>query len=1356
VIVFISILIPNILKFIFLFDNLFRVFLKFFLTLPFPLYFKSANYSYLAIIGIILFMSKSHQQNISNHTPVMQQYLRIKTEYPDMLLFYRVGDFYELFFEDASKAARLLDITLTARGKNSGQSIPMAGIPFHAIETYLAKLVRQGESAVICEQVGDPATSKGIVERQVSRIITPGTLTDDALLDERQESLLAAVHVIDELIGIATLDLASGRFALIEIQGQALLNSEMERLRPVELLISEDKSLKLPTIIPLRKQPSWYFELDTALRLLTQQFGTRDLSGFGCDHLTIALRAAGCLLQYVRETQRTQLPHIQSLHWERREDSVFLDAASRRNLELDSRLIGRREHTLINIMDECATPMGGRLLRRWLHRPLRDTQILRERHQTVGVLLEQQCVDIFYQLLRSVGDTERILARIALKSARPRDLTQLRTALSALPDLQQQLEPLDSPFIKVLAKRIGVFPELRTLLDKSIVEKPPLLLRDGGVIAPRYDADLDELRGLSENAGQYLLDLETRERERTGIANLKVGFNRVHGYYIEVSRVHADKMPPDYMRRQTLKAVERYITGELKNFEDKVLSAKERALNREKYLYDLLLDKLLESLSDLQTSSAALAELDVLNNFAERADTLKLYPPEFTDKECIKIIEGRHPVVEAVQDEPFIPNDLQLDRQRRMLILTSPNMGGKCLCLNSLVFTSKGTVTLKDIMPLSAIRDQFEPFKEPIQVKSLEGSAEANQFFYGGKQKTIKVETKRGFFLEGTPEHRLWVRSPDGTDGWRCLKDLKGNEACAIDDKIELWGNRTEIDTTEVNNLPNIKRHYSLPTQMSTDVAYLLGLLVGDGTVSYRNNFVLTTADAEIATTFQRIIEELFGYIVTHSAARKTCYRVSSLQIRGFLEKLGLGYHTVYDKHIPESILQAPRHFVVTFLQGLFDTDGYAEKQYGNIRLSTSSRRLAQEVQMCLLNLGILSSVKTKQTPKNPGYLVNIGGADAVAFHTKIGFRLTRKKERAALSISKQVPNTGIPYLENILRKIHKRILETPNKKVTLGKASKIRSIFSIYLRLKRNISYIKLDALIEYCQINGIDCSELIEARKRPYFYDRIVSVTAGETEVADLSVPEQHAYIANGFVSHNSTYMRQTALIVLLAHIGCFVPAQQAIMGPIDSIFTRIGASDDLAGGRSTFMVEMTETANILHNATRNSLILMDEIGRGTSTFDGLSLAWACVEYLADKIGAYTLFATHYFELTRLPEMFQSIANVHLEAVEQDDKLIFLHTVKEGAANKSYGLQVALLAGVPKQVVNQARFRLKQLESQQLKTTDQQAELLLQSSPSTPPSEVSHPVINKLKSLSPEDMTPRQALEVVYQLKALLEKPS
>ncbi|MCV6639083.1 DNA mismatch repair protein MutS [Candidatus Albibeggiatoa sp. nov. NOAA] len=851
---------------------------------------------------------KTTEQDISRHTPVMQQYLRIKAEHPDTLLFYRMGDFYELFFEDAERAGVILDIAVTKRGKSGGLDIPMAGVPYHAIEPYLAKLVKQGHSAVICEQVGDPATSKGPVERQVSRIITPGTLTDEALLDERQDSVLVAVHCEKNTFGIATLNLSSGRFTVTEVNSESLLHSELVRLQPAELLISEDYSFNLPKF-PVRKQPPWYFDIQTALRLLTQQFGVQNLAGFGCDHLTLAITAAGCLLQYAKETQRTALPHLQGLSWERREDSLMMDVATRRNLELDSGLQGKQEHTLVNVLDQCATPMGSRLLRRWLHRPLRDTAILSARHQSIGKLLEQNNIHGLYKLLRSMGDVERILARVAIRSARPRDLTQLRTALGLLPEVKKELALLQTDLLQDIGEKITVFPEIYTLLCQAVVEEPPFLIRDGGVIAAGYSPELDELRRLSHDANGYLSDLEMRERERTGIQNLKVGYNKVHGYYIEISRTQSNQVPEDYVRRQTLKAVERFITKELKLFEDKVLSANERALQLEKHLYEELLLKLLDYLKPLQICSAAVAELDVLNTLAERADTLKYNPPEFTHEEVVLIEEGRHPVVEAIQDIPFMPNDLNLHEDRRMLLITGANMSGK--------------------------------------------------------------------------------------------------------------------------------------------------------------------------------------------------------------------------------------------------------------------------------------------------------------------------------------------------------------------------------------------------------------------------------------------------------SVYMRQTALIVLLAHIGSFVPAQKAVLGSIDGIFTRIGASDDLAGGRSTFMVEMTETANILHNATRNSLVLMDEIGRGTSTFDGLSLAWACAEHLLQKLNCYTLFATHYFELTRLPELHKGVTNAHLEAVEKQDKLIFLHTVKDGAANQSYGLQVALLAGVPKTVVNQAKKRLKMLENQQL-GAPQQEQLFLE----TPvePEPVSHPALDILADISPENLTPRQALDMIYQLKESL----
>ncbi len=851
--------------------------------------------------------------DFSSHTPMMQQYLRIKGEYPEILLFYRMGDFYELFYEDAERAAKLLDITLTSRGRSAGDPIPMAGVPYHAVEGYLVKLVRQGVSVAICEQIGDP-TGKAPVERQVTRIVTPGTLTDEALLDERRDNLLAALHQQGERFGLATLDIASGRFTVQELTDQAALDNELARLQPAELLLSETATADFGGLT-LTRQPSWYFALDTARRLLTQQFGTQDLSGFGCEHLELAICAAGCLLQYAQDTQKAALPHIQGLSLERAEDSIFLDAASRRNLELDTTLSGERKNTLLSVMDQCATPMGSRLLRRWLHRPLRDQLRLQARLATVQRLLDKLSEHGLHELLRGIGDVERILSRVALRSARPRDLLQLRHALGTLPQLQKRLMALTLlAHLIELAKQIQQFPELHELLETALRDNPAPLIRDGGVIAEGFDTQLDELRSLAANAEDYLLALETRERQRTGLNNLKVGFNRVHGYYIELSRAQSEQAPADYQRRQTLKNAERYITPELKAFEEKVLSANERALAREKQLYEQLLDRLLAHLGELQASAIALAELDVLANFAERAETLRLHPPEFQEKIGIHISAGRHLVVESMIDAPFTPNDVKLNGHQRMLLITGANMAGK--------------------------------------------------------------------------------------------------------------------------------------------------------------------------------------------------------------------------------------------------------------------------------------------------------------------------------------------------------------------------------------------------------------------------------------------------------SVFMRQTALIVLLAHIGSFVPADSAKLGPIDRIFTRIGASDDVAGGRSTFMVEMTETANILHNATPHSLVLMDEVGRGTSTFDGLSLAWACAEELARKIKALSLFSTHYFELTQLPDLCHGIVNVHLDAVEQADKLIFLHQVKTGAANKSYGLQVALLAGVPRSVVEDARKRLKQLEKQQKGVVQPEQITLFAASqqPSEKTADKPHPVLDTLQKLQPDDMTPKQALEALYLLRSLI----
>ncbi|MEW5756059.1 MAG: DNA mismatch repair protein MutS [Pseudomonadota bacterium] len=850
-------------------------------------------------------------KDLAQHTPMMQQYLRIKADYPDTLVFYRMGDFYELFYEDARKAARLLDITLTARGQSAGEPIPMAGVPYHSAEGYLARLVKCGESIVICEQVGDPSTSKGPVERQVVRIITPGTVTDEALLEDRHDNLLAAVAQFGDHFGLATLDLASGRFSAMRLENVTLLHSELGRLSPAEILISEDLPKEILGERPgLRRQAPWHFELATARRLLTQQFQTRDLAGFGCDHLPEVIAAAGCLLHYVKETQRTALPHIRALRLEQHDEAIQLDGATRRNLELEYNLNGGTEHTLAWVMDRTATAMGSRQLRRWLHRPMRRHEIIHQRLDAIEALLESGTFSETHDILRRVGDIERILARVALKSARPRDLKQLGLALAQLPALQQLLQPFDNTLLQALRQRLGEHPELAELLRRAIVENPPMLLRDGGVIAPGYDAELDELRTLKDHAGEFLVELEAREKARTGIPTLKVDYNKVHGFYIEVSKAQSVKVPDDYIRRQTLKGAERYITPELKGFEDKILSARERALAREKALYDQLLDELLQHLPALQECAGALADLDCLGNLAERAQTLDLCRPTLTERPGIRIQAGRHPVVEQVLDSPFIPNDIELNDHRRMLIITGPNMGGK--------------------------------------------------------------------------------------------------------------------------------------------------------------------------------------------------------------------------------------------------------------------------------------------------------------------------------------------------------------------------------------------------------------------------------------------------------STFMRQTALITLLACIGSYVPAQAATIGPVDRIFTRIGASDDLASGRSTFMVEMTETANILHNATPNSLVLMDEIGRGTSTFDGLSLAWACAEQLAEEIQAYTLFSTHYFELTALAETLKHTANVHLDAVEHGDQIVFLHAIKEGPANQSYGLQVAALAGVPQAVIRKAKERLRLLENQSVREMERRDTHQI----SLFPPEAEHPALALLEEIRPDDLTPRQALEQLYRLKELMRK--
>jgi len=841
-----------------------------------------------------------------SHTPMMQQYLRIKAEYPHTLLFYRMGDFYELFYEDAIRAAKLLNITLTARGQSAGKPIPMAGVPFHSADNYIAKLIRQGLSVAICEQVGEVKAGAGPVAREVVRVLTPGTVSDAAFLDETQDNLLIAIHAMQSCVGLAILDICGGRFQLMEIDANALPH-ELARLKPAELLISDESQFQLLDFEARaqRRQP-WEFDYATAVRLLTAQMQTQDLAGFGCADLKVALCAAGALLHYTQQTQRAALHHIRSIKVERLDETLRLDAASRRNLEIDQNLQNGQDHCLINILDQTKTAMGSRLLKRWLNQPLRNHAVINERQTAVAELITKHNFDDTQKILKSVCDIERILARIALKSARPRELIALRATLDTLPTLKSTLIDSNCAYLNDLKNQIIDFDAVHTLLMRAIVDEPSTTIREGGVIACGYDAELDELLAINENSAEFLLKMEEAEKQRTGFSTLKVGYNRVHGFYIEVSRLQAQEIPADYIRRQTLKNTERFITPELKVYEDKALSARDRALAKEKMLYDALLELLMPYIPTLQNCAQAVATIDVLCNFAERAQTLHWSCPELTTHEEIIIKAGRHPVVESVLDHSFIPNDIHLNAKQKMLVITGPNMGGK--------------------------------------------------------------------------------------------------------------------------------------------------------------------------------------------------------------------------------------------------------------------------------------------------------------------------------------------------------------------------------------------------------------------------------------------------------STYMRQIAIIVLLAHVGAFVPAASATIGLVDQIFTRIGASDDLASGRSTFMVEMTETANILHNATHQSLILMDEIGRGTSTFDGLSLAYACAQYLAKEIRAYTLFATHYFELTTLDQN-PTVANVHLNATEHNDKLIFLHKVQSGPANQSYGIQVAQLAGVPRAVIQLAKQKLNALEESayQHQPISKQADLFAATQ------EDKDLLRETLKAIDPDQLNPIDALNKLYVLKKL-----
>jgi DNA mismatch repair protein MutS len=1303
-------------------------------------------------------------------TPMLQQYFRLKAEYPDVLLAMQVGDFYEFYGPDAEIAARELEIVLTGREDGSNGRIPMAGVPIHAYERYLAKLVQKGYRVAICDQIEDPKLAKGLVKRRVTRVLTPGTVVEDSMLDARANNYLVAAVLGDPIHGLGIVDVSTGEFLTTEIAGegrQQKLLDELFRLQPAEVLVPEDHEELIQTLreqlsatitpVPLQE---WVGR--EGREILLRHFGVESLRGFGCEEFTRGLDAAALALRYLQQNQMTALEHIRTLATYSVERFMYLDATARRHLELTQNLMdGTRRYTLLASIDSTCTPMGARLLKRWLDEPLLEPDAIAARLDAVDALAQQSIRrDALRQMLRPLADLERLAARASTGTANARDLVALRQSLQRLPALYAEadalLRELRQPptLLATLAPRLAPLSDLCALLERALVDDPPADLKSGGVIRDGYDPELDRLRQVRTDGKQWIAQLEAKERQRTGISSLKVGYNAVFGYYLEVSKPHLNKVPPDYIRKQTLANAERFITPELKEQEAILLGAEERINALEFELFSRVRGEVARCTLQLQSLAKAIAELDVLCAFAENAVRYRYVRPVVDTEDRIHIVGGRHPVVERFSEKPFVPNDCRLDPTQRLIILTGPNMSGKCLSGETLVFTERGIQRLHDLAPPDAPLNAFAPIDTRVQTR--DGVQRATQFYSGGEQATIRLTTRLGFTLEGTPDHKVWTRREDGSEGWTRLGDLRPGDWVALARGFECWGNQTELPAPS-NDWHSNTRYYRTPTHLTPDLAYWLGLLIGDGTITYRNAIVFSTKDPFLAEQFCELSERLFGYTPTHKANGKD-YSISSTYLRQWLHQIGLDYATAATKRTPQCILCAPRECVVAYLQGLFDTDGYVERKYGNVFLTTASRQLALETQMLLLNLGIVASLRKKTIKKGTYYEIAVHGEDAIRFHRQIGFRLERKKQRALLASEVRRPNKGgIPHLAPLLNNIHQRIVSSRTKCRALKSCKAVESLFYTYIPNGRNPSYAALNRLVQYCRENNIDCQELELLLMQGYFYDPIVRLEPSRAVVYDLNIEPDHNYIAQGFVSHNSTYIRQNALIVLMAHIGSFVPAERAEIGLVDRIFTRVGARDELATGQSTFMVEMTETANILNNATPRSLVILDEIGRGTSTYDGLAIAWAVAEYL-HAIGCKTLFATHYHYLNELANRLEGVANYRVAVKEQGDRIVWLHKVLPGGTDRSYGVHVARMAGVPPEVVQRAEQILREFERRGVQgavqpPTSDAPTVRTKKLQLTLFEAEEHPVLEALRALDITTLSPVEALLKLDELKRKLE---
>ncbi|MFX0152636.1 MAG: LAGLIDADG family homing endonuclease, partial [Candidatus Hodarchaeota archaeon] len=1046
------------------------------------------------------------------------------------------------------------------------------------------------------------------------------------------------------------------------------------------------------------------FNYDTAKQTLMNHFEVKSLAGFGCDSMIEGVQAAGAVLSHLEMLKKDFPNNISSLRVIDNRNHLILDSSTQRNLEiLTNAFDGRVEGSLLSIFTDINTSMGARLIRRWLLQPLRDIKLIENRLETVEILQKDLMVlEKISDLLSRTADFQRLITKIKYKSANARDLIALRDSLKTCFELNVLLKK-NNLNCYICQKIVGFdksdLIRIIDIIEQAIQESPPVSIREGGIINPDYNQELSELYGLKNNQDNILEEIKNREQQRTKF-HIKVGYNSVHGYYIEVTKAQLrdageESIPQEYIRRQTLVNAERFITPELKEIEEKILNADERICELEYQLFSEIREQISPKVPFIREFSELIAELDVLVCFAFTALKKNYCKPQISNESVIEILEGRHPVVEQLQKSTgFIPNNVILE-SNELHIITGPNMSGKCVTPDTVIFSNQGVLPIEDFKPGEILDETFKDLE--IDLLSRWGRTKTSHFYYDGIRPTIRIETKRGYIIEGTYNHPILVRNKNGKEIWKKLSDIKTEDYIIINRKNGLWGNKTQIEYSPPNYhfRTNI---FPLPSELNEDLAYLLGLLVGDGTLTYKKAYSFSSGDDFLISEFERLNKDLFSYKVSVKNDGKD-YFVSSLFLRDFFRHLGLDYSKSHEKEIPKCILKSPKMIFKKFLQGLFDTDGTADNGYGNVTLSTTSKRLATQVHTSLLNWGIISSLGVKKTTRKPRYEVRLTGNEAIIFHKEIGFRLPRKSKRKRLSSSKRMTNVdSIPYLFERLISLKERYLEkspsiSPKNKLKYNR--KISGIFESYIAQKRNISFHKLKELIEYCVKHNIECGELEEINENHFYYDKIKKMDKSVSEVYDFSVPNGHSFIGNGIINHNSTYIRQVALIILMAQTGSWVPASRCKFGIIDKIFTRIGAFDRLAFGQSTFMLEMLETAHILHNASSNSLIILDEVGRGTSTFDGLSLAWAIAEHIVKEIKSKTLFATHYHQLSELENQFSEIKNYHLTAKERNGKLVLLYKVKPGSTDHSFGISVAKMAGVPKNVILEAQKKLLELES-------------------------------------------------------------